>query len=102
MTLGARLKALRLRNGESLQQVADAVGASKPHIWELETGRSKNPSVDLLAKLAAHFETTVSHLIGEEAADPDVNALVFGREFKDLKPEDWDVLRTMAKRLKGS
>ena len=55
MGLGGRLKELRVRKGESLQQVADAVSASKPHIWELEAEKSKNPSLDLLTKLAQSF-----------------------------------------------
>jgi len=33
-------------------EVADAVRASKAHIWEIEQGRSKNPSMDLLSGLA--------------------------------------------------
>ena len=61
MAIGERLKALRISSGESLQQVADAIGASKAHIWELESNKSKNPSLDLLRKIATHFETTVSY-----------------------------------------
>ena len=67
MAIGDRLKGLRLRDRQSLQQVADAIGASKAHIWELENQRSENPSLDLLRKLAGHFRTTVSYIID----DPD-------------------------------
>lgn len=63
--MGDRLKELRLRKKESLQQVADAIGASKAHIWELESNRSKNPSLDLLQKLSSHFRTTVAYLVDE-------------------------------------
>jgi transcriptional regulator with XRE-family HTH domain len=69
MAIGDRLKEMRIRRGESLQQVADAIGASKAHIWELESNRSKNPSLDLLQKLAGHFRTTVSYLIEEPQTD---------------------------------
>lgn len=68
MSLGARLRELRLKKRESLQDVADAVKISKTHIWELETRRSQNPSIDILTKLADHFKVTVRSLIGE---DPD-------------------------------
>ena len=51
MPLSTKLKELRARSRESLQQVADAVGVSKAHIWELERGTSKNPGLDLLKKL---------------------------------------------------
>ena len=65
MGLGARLKELRVRKGESLQEVADAVSASKPHIWELEAEKSKNPSLDLLTRLAQHFNVSISYLLDE-------------------------------------
>jgi transcriptional regulator with XRE-family HTH domain len=65
MAIGDRIKEMRLRKGQSLQQVADAIGASKAHIWELESNRSKNPSIDLLQKLASHFGTTITYLIEE-------------------------------------
>ena len=55
VTLAQRLKELRLKKGDSLQGLADAVGVSKAHVWELETGKSKNPSIELLTKLAKHF-----------------------------------------------
>jgi transcriptional regulator with XRE-family HTH domain len=69
MAVGDRIKEMRLRKGQSLQQVADAIGASKAHIWELESNRSKNPSLDLLQKLAGHFSTTVAYLIEEPQGD---------------------------------
>lgn len=66
MSIGSKIKELRLKKGESLQQVADAVDSSKPHIWELEGGRRTNPSIDLLKRIATHFNVTVAYLVGEE------------------------------------
>ena len=65
MELCDRLKSLRVKSGQSLQQVADAVGISKAHIWEMEKGRSRNPSFELMQKLGAHFGVPVSVLVGE-------------------------------------
>lgn len=98
MSFGERLKELRVGKGQSLQEVADAVKASKPHIWELETGRSKNPSLDLLGRIASHFGTTVAYLIGDDAGF-DLGAMIFGREFKNLTDEDKKLLLNMAERL---
>lgn len=98
MSIGSRLKELRTRSGQSLQQVADAVGASKPHIWELEAERSKNPSLDLLTKLAAHFKVPVSDLLSENTSS---DMMVFGREFKDATEEDKKLFWDMAERLLG-
>lgn len=65
-SLGERLRKLRTQSSQSLRDVARDVGFSKAHVWELETGRSRNPSLDLLRRLADHFEVTVAYLIGEE------------------------------------
>ena len=65
MSVGARIEELRRRKGQSLQQVADAVGVSKAHIWELEKGRSSNPSFELVRRLAKHFGVSVEVLAGD-------------------------------------
>jgi transcriptional regulator with XRE-family HTH domain len=98
MSLGVRLKELRIRKGESLQQVADAVSASKPHIWELEAGKSTNPSLDLLTRLAQHFNVSISHLLDESAT---ADTMIFGREFKGATEEDKKLFWQMAEKLVG-
>lgn len=45
MTLGELLRNERGRLGLSLQKVADAAGMTKGHVWELENGRSRNPTI---------------------------------------------------------
>ena len=67
IALAERMNRLRLRKGESLQDVATAVGVSKAHIWELEKGRADNPSMGLVTRLAEHFGVSVAYLIGEDA-----------------------------------
>lgn len=98
MPVGDRLKELRVRTGESLQAVADSIGASKAHIWELESNRSKNPSLELLQKLAAHFKTTVAFLIDEPEGDLSRGA-VFLRQNTDklskLDDKELDVIQQL-------
>ena len=96
MGLGARLKELRVRKGESLQEVADAVSASKPHIWELEAEKSKNPSLDLLTRLARHFNVSISYLLDESGS---ADTLIFGREFKGVTEEDKKLFWRMAEKM---
>lgn len=101
MTLSDRLTRLRLERGESLQQVADAVGASKAHIWQLEKGRTDNPSMTLLTNLADHFSLTVAALAGEDPAATDANPRI-GRMFRqagELEPDDLDLLEDMMQSL---
>jgi transcriptional regulator with XRE-family HTH domain len=97
MSLAAKLKGLRIRKGLSLQELADRVNSSKAHIWDLETGRSKNPSIDLLTNLAKALEVSIADLVGEnpqgEGEDPQVVAMY--RELKDLTPEDRKVIQTV-------
>jgi len=101
MTIGAKLKELRVDKRESLQQVADAVGASKAHIWELETGRSANPSIQLVTKLADHFQTSVASLVGEKPEDLDDEEAAFFRSFSGLTPEVRKVLMDLAQKIKS-
>jgi transcriptional regulator with XRE-family HTH domain len=96
MSWGDRLKELRIRKGESLRQVADAVSASKPHIWELEQQKSKNPSLDLLTKLAQHFNVSISYLLDESMS---ADTMIFGREFKGVTEEDKKLFWQMAEKM---
>jgi transcriptional regulator with XRE-family HTH domain len=101
MALGARLTQLRLTKRESLQQVADAVGVSKAHIWELEKGRSDNPSMNLVTRLADHFGVSVSLLVGEDAGAPDADPVLqrMFRQAADLTPREREILDDMMQSL---
>lgn len=70
------------------------VGASKAHIWELETGRARNPTIDLVTKLASCFGVGVADLVGENpGADSERPELV--AMFRDLKGLDQKDLKTV-------
>lgn len=71
MALGTRVERLRRKRGETLQEVADAVGCSKSHLWQVEKGLSANPSMELLTGLADHFDLTVASLVGEDLDAPE-------------------------------
>ena len=93
MSLGARLKELRLKHGQSLQDVADSVGVSKTHIWALERGETSNPSMELLKKLAEQFKVTLEYLAGTtDDTLADVTAQQFFRDFKSLSEAEQAVL----------
>lgn len=95
MSLGAKLAQLRLRKGESLQTVANAIGISKTHIWQLEKGSSENPSLELLKKLAEHFKVPLTFLADADssASLDDVEAQQFFRDFKSLSDVERNVLK---------
>jgi len=97
MSLGRRLAQLRRKSGDSLQTVADAVEVSKAHIWELEKGRTDNPSMDLVTRLADHYGVTVAFLVGEdiEASDAERDLQRMFRQAKKLDDRERAILNAM-------
>ena len=97
MSLGRRINELRLPRGESLQDVASAVGVSKAHIWELEKGRTDNPSMALVTRLADHFAVSIRFLVDEdiEAPDADEDLARMFRQARELDANDRQVLDDM-------
>lgn len=97
MSLGRRINELRLKAGESLQDVATAVGVSKAHIWELEKGRTDNPSMGLVTRLADHFKVSLGYLVDEdlEAPDADDDLVRMFRQARELDPADRAILDQM-------
>ena len=102
MSLAAKLKKLRIARGKSLQELAGDVGSSKAHIWDLETGQSKNPSMDLLANLAKALKVSIGDLVGENPTDEDEDPHIVAmyRELKELSPEDREVIQTVIDRFR--
>lgn len=52
LDLGREIRAARDSSRLSLQEVADRSGFTKSHIWELEQGRARNPTVSVIAGLS--------------------------------------------------
>lgn len=101
MALGRRMTELRMKKGQSLQQVADAVGVSKAHIWELEKGKTDNPAMALVTRLADHFGVSVAFLVGEDrdAEDADVELQRMFRQAQVLDDRERKILDDMLKSL---
>jgi len=101
MSMGVKLKQSRMGKGWSLQQVADEVGVSKAHIYELELNKVKNPSVETLKKLAKLFEKPLSYFLDD---DEDFEFQVMFRDlekdFADLDEKDREAVEIMVKALK--
>lgn len=67
MSIGEKLKALRLQKGCTLQVVADGVGCSKTHIWDMENGKTNNPGFSLVINLAKYFCVMPSYFCEDKA-----------------------------------
>src|SRR5262245_36766924 len=64
MTLGDRIRTLRLARGMQLQDVARATTIDLATLWRIEGGITKNPSVQCLCVLARCFGVTTDELLG--------------------------------------
>lgn len=108
MTLASRLRELRTAKRLSLQDVADAVDISKAHVFNLEKGITKNPSMDLVSKLADLYRVRVSDLVGEnpDAEDQPAEVVAMFRDFRDLSEPDREMIamliETMKKKQRGN
>jgi len=100
MDLAAKLGEFRQRSGQSLQQLADAVGASASYILDLEHGKIVDPSLELLRKLAAHFRTTVAHLIGETEEEVPEEFIRIYRDLDTLTEGERAVIQDVIEALK--
>jgi transcriptional regulator with XRE-family HTH domain len=91
-----------MRAGESLQQLADKIGMSKAHVYDLETGKSANPSADVVKKLSDHYKVSASWWFDEEVGDSDDEELkVMFRSMQDLSAKDRELVQTMIDKMKS-
>lgn len=102
MSFAIKLHELRLARRLSLQNVADKVGISKAHVFNLEKGITANPSMDLVVKLAELFRVRVADLVGEnpEGDDQPKEMVAMFRDLKSLDPQDRETIQMMMETLK--
>lgn len=87
-SLSDKLLKLRQDSNQSLQDVASSTGASRAHIWDVETGRTKNPSLDLVRRLADHFKVSVAWLVGEIPDEYAESSTALYRSLQELSPQN--------------
>lgn len=72
-TMAVRIVQLRHHRRMTLQELADAAGASKSWIWELEHGRASNITIDMAVKLARALGVSLDYLTGLSTQTPDLH-----------------------------
>ena len=65
--LGDTLKCRRGERGLSLAELARRVGISKGYLHSIESGDTKNPSAEILFRIANELGTTIADLLGQGA-----------------------------------
>lgn len=95
MSLAVKLRELRSEKKVSLQVVADEIGVSKPHVWELEKGKTKNPSLELLKELAGYYGVTLDYLagVGEDRNESErYHTLLRKLDPENMTDSEWDAV----------
>ncbi len=62
ITLGNKIKSLRVEQGLSQRKFALMIDTYQAHIWQIETGQI-SPTVDLLCRIADGLDVPVKDLI---------------------------------------
>lgn len=73
LTISRRIGELRALHKMSLQELADRVGTSKSYLWELEQGRSRNPTIEMTVAIAGSLGVSLDYLTGLSAAMPSIH-----------------------------
>jgi len=62
---GNKVHALRIRQGLTLDELAEQTGSSKSYVWELENKPMTRPSAEKIFKLAEALETSPDFLMDD-------------------------------------
>ncbi|WP_138752524.1 helix-turn-helix domain-containing protein [Paenibacillus sinopodophylli] len=64
--IGERIKSLREKKGYSITKLADLAGVSKSYLSYIERNMQNNPSLQVMAKIAAPLDSNIEYLLGKE------------------------------------
>ena len=95
---GARLAEIRSDAGFSQSALAEAVGTSQSAISQMESGE-RQPSFDMLRRLAKALGVSTSHLLGGEIEGLRPEEEAHFREYRSLPDEAREELRAFARFL---
>ena len=95
--LGERLRELRIREGWSQRELAERSRISQTTISQIENGK-RNPSADVLKRLVGALGVSANFLLGnEEPVYDDRNIQILFRDFRELSPEDQELILRQVK-----
>lgn len=100
--LGNKLRELRKQRRWTLDELAIKIDSSKSHLSSIETGRTRDPSVSVLQKLAGAFGVSYDFLLDPELlAEAPEDREFIGRYLR-LDPTQKAKVRAVAKHFKGA
>lgn len=86
LTLGEELAMARQHSRMSLQEVADASGFTKSHVWEVEKGRARNPTIGMVAGLSRALGVPFQRL-AQAALNSSVEPTLSGAQRSELSTQ---------------
>lgn len=87
MSIASKIQELRKAQGLSLAALAKASGCTGGYLSNIETGKTKRPSLLKLKGVAKALNVTVGYLSDENVTQGDAEDQVFCERFKGLSPE---------------
>ncbi|MDR0425226.1 MAG: helix-turn-helix domain-containing protein [Clostridiales Family XIII bacterium] len=81
--IGGRIRELRMQQGMSQKNLADAIGVREPTLSRYETGK-RVQSWEILCSLADAFNTTIDYLLARTDASPPLSE-TFTEDVDDMK-----------------
>ena len=98
--MGERIRELRLKNGLTLEALAERVGSSKSYMWEIENKGVARPSAEKLHLIANALDTTTGYLLAtDEVTEADAADLASFRNYQKMNVKSKERLRGMLKIL---
>ncbi|MFE8697313.1 helix-turn-helix domain-containing protein [Cytobacillus sp. FJAT-53684] len=67
--VGMRIKRLRQELGYSINELSEKAGVSKSYLSYIERGIQRNPSLQVLSRLAKTLDTTMEDLLNQKKMD---------------------------------
>jgi len=92
MALKERLSSIRKGKGLSVLDLARAAGVSPAYLWQIESGAKRNPSGEVIKRLAAALGTTVADLMETSLAVP-------GHSLQEVPPSLRSLISKKARQL---
>ncbi len=100
-SLAATLTQLRARTRRTINDVAEAAGISRQHLWRIESGLVQAPGSDVLERLAAAYGLSLAQLLDPRPTDSgrkETLSRLMDRA-ETISEEDWRALEEISKRL---
>lgn len=64
--MGINVKISRIKNGLKQKELAEIVGISSQYLMQIEQGKAKNPSIDVMKKISSELNESIEKLFFDE------------------------------------